>query len=96
MAMIEAEQIAELQQALNDLVMLHRDWDKGTAYVTVEFKRLNDYAIQKARVALCIGTLSAEYVPGTGWMYVTKNGRFGCYETEGEAMQAGRRALTIA
>lgn len=47
--MTEVEQIVELRKALESLVKLHRDWDKGTAYVTVQFMRDNNAAIAAAR-----------------------------------------------
>lgn len=37
--------------------------------------------------------VTTEYVAGFGWMYVTRNGRFGNYETEAQALAAGRAAL---
>lgn len=37
--------------------------------------------------------VTSEYVAGFGWMYVTRNGRYGNYETEAEALAAGRAAL---
>ncbi|WP_256441908.1 MULTISPECIES: hypothetical protein [unclassified Cupriavidus] len=40
--MTEVEQIAELRAALETLVSLHKDWDKGTAYVPVKFMRDNN------------------------------------------------------
>lgn len=46
--MTEAEQIKALRAALEALVKLHHDWDKGTAYVTVKFKERNDLAIIRA------------------------------------------------
>lgn len=36
--------------------------------------------------------ITAEHVPGIGWMYVTEVGRFGSFETEGEAIIAGTSA----
>ena len=39
--------------------------------------------------------VTAEYVPGPGWMYVTKNGRFGNYDTEVQALSAGSNAAGI-
>lgn len=36
--------------------------------------------------------IKAEYVPGTSWMYVAENGRFGGYETESDAILAGTSA----
>lgn len=37
--------------------------------------------------------LAAEYVPGTGWMYVTEKGSFGGFSTIDAALDAGRLAL---
>lgn len=37
--------------------------------------------------------VTSEYVAGFGWMYVTRHGRYGCFETEGQALAAGRAAL---
>jgi len=47
--MTEAEQIVELRKALETLVKLHKDWDKGTAYVPVQFMHDNNAAIAAAR-----------------------------------------------
>lgn len=47
--MTEAKQIAELRNALETLVKLHKDWDKGTAYVPVQFMHDNNAAISAAR-----------------------------------------------
>ncbi len=33
-------------------------------------------------------TVDAEYVPGIGWMAVTRTGRYGNYETEAAALRA--------
>ncbi|MGA5726562.1 hypothetical protein ACPCHQ_21760 [Ralstonia thomasii] len=58
--MTEAEQIKALRAALESLVKLHHDWDKGVAYVSVKFKERNDLAIIRARNVL------AETQPSTG------------------------------
>jgi hypothetical protein len=50
--MNEAEQIKQLREALTELVRLHKDWDKGTAYVPVSFMQKNNAAIAAARAAL--------------------------------------------
>nr|WP_164465575.1 hypothetical protein [Burkholderia gladioli] len=50
--MTEAEQIAELRAALQTLVSMHHDWDKGTAYITVRFMQDNNTAIKAAREIL--------------------------------------------
>ena len=50
--MSEAEQIKQLREALAELVRLHKDWDKGTAYIRVEFMRQNNAAIAAARAAM--------------------------------------------
>lgn len=50
--MTETEQIKELRAALETLVKLHHDWDKGRASITVAFKASNDAAIAAARAAL--------------------------------------------
>ena len=50
--MTEVEQIAELRAALETLVKLHKDWDKGTAYVPVKFMHDNNAAIAAARDVL--------------------------------------------
>ncbi len=47
--MTEAEQIGELRKALEALVKLHKDWDKGNAYVPVQFMHDNNAAISAAR-----------------------------------------------
>ena len=47
--MTGAEQITELRAALEALVKLHKDLDKGTAYVTVKFMHDNNAAIVAAR-----------------------------------------------
>ncbi len=47
--MSEAEQIAELRKALETLVKLHKNWDKGTAYVPGQFMHDNNAAISAAR-----------------------------------------------
>jgi len=39
----------EIIAALRELVNLHRDWDKGTAYVPVAFMHKNNAAIAEAR-----------------------------------------------
>lgn len=41
-----------LVNALKELVYLHQDWDKGTAYVTVKFMHMNNDAIAAARAAI--------------------------------------------
>lgn len=46
--MNEAQQIAELRAALAALVELHKNWDKGTAYVPVSFMHTNNAAIKTA------------------------------------------------
>lgn len=43
---------AELLAALQSLVNLHHDWDKGTAYLTVAFYEKNKAAIAQARAAI--------------------------------------------
>lgn len=48
----QAEQITQLRAALQTLVKLHHDWDKGRASITVAFKASNDAAIAAARAAL--------------------------------------------
>jgi hypothetical protein len=50
--MNEAEQIKQLRAALESLVDLHKNWDKGTAYVPVRFMEKNNAAIAAAREAL--------------------------------------------
>lgn len=50
--MTQAEQIQQLRAALQSLVNLHKDWDKGTAYVPVAFMHKNNAAIAAAREAL--------------------------------------------
>lgn len=37
----------------------------------------------------CLQPITAEYVPGTGWMYVTEAGRFGNFDTKEQAITAG-------
>lgn len=36
--------------------------------------------------------IKTEYVPGTGWVYLSKDGRYGGYETEADAILAGASA----
>lgn len=48
----QADQIKQLREALETLVALHKDWDKGTAYVQVRFIEKNNAAISAAREAL--------------------------------------------
>lgn len=43
---------AELLEAIETLVKLHHDWDKGTAYVQVSFYEKNKKAIANARAAI--------------------------------------------
>ena len=50
--MTEAEQITELRAALQTLVRLHKDWDKGTASIPVQFMHDNNAAIKAAREIL--------------------------------------------
>lgn len=50
--MNEAQQIAELRAALQTLIDLHKNWDKGSAYVPVAFMHKNNEAIKAAREAL--------------------------------------------
>lgn len=40
--------------------------------------------------------LSAEYVAGIGWMYVTASGRHGNFDTEWAALNAGRASIAGA
>lgn len=37
--------------------------------------------------------VTSEYVAGFGWMYVTRHGRYGCFDNEAQALAAGRAAL---
>lgn len=46
----------ELMEALQTLVELHCDWDKGTAYVPVSFMHKNNAAIAAARAAIAKAT----------------------------------------
>lgn len=39
----------EIAAALRELVNLHKDWFRGTAYVSVAFERDNNAAIKEAR-----------------------------------------------
>jgi tRNA A37 threonylcarbamoyltransferase TsaD len=50
--MTEAEQIKQLREALQTLVRMHQNWDKGTAYIPVKFMHDNNAAIAVAREAL--------------------------------------------
>jgi hypothetical protein len=50
--MTEAEQINQLRNALETLVELHANWDKGTAYIPVAFMHKNNAAIAAAREAM--------------------------------------------
>ena len=52
MTMTEAQQIAELRAALQTMVDMHHDWDKGAAYITVRFMNDNNAAIKAAREIL--------------------------------------------
>ena len=44
--------IAELVEALQELVNLNRDWYSGTAYIPVAFEKNNRAAIVKARTVI--------------------------------------------
>jgi hypothetical protein len=46
----------ELLDAVNKLVKLHADWDKGSAYVPVAFYEKNNAAIAEARAAIAKAT----------------------------------------
>lgn len=37
--------------------------------------------------------VTTEYVAGFGWMYVTRKGRYGSFETEAQALAAGRASI---
>ncbi|WP_164855552.1 hypothetical protein [Bordetella avium] len=39
----------EIKSALRELVTLHRNWSRGTAYVPVSFEKKNGAAIAEAR-----------------------------------------------
>lgn len=39
----------EIADALRELVKLHHNWGRGTAYVAVAFEQRNDAAIKEAR-----------------------------------------------
>lgn len=43
---------AEALAVLKELVRLHRNWDKGTAYVPVKFMHENNEAIKRARALI--------------------------------------------
>lgn len=46
---IEMPTNQEIASALRELVRLHKDWDKGTAYVPVAFMQKNNAAIAEAK-----------------------------------------------
>lgn len=46
------EKTQQLIEALNKLIKLHHDWDKGSAYVSVSFYEKNKAAIAEARAAI--------------------------------------------
>lgn len=48
----ERNRVAMLRDALAELVRLHKNWDKGTAYIRVAFMEQNNAAIAAARAAL--------------------------------------------
>ena len=49
-------------------------------------------ALSLTQTAPISNGITAEYVPGTGWMYVTEQGRFGSFDTEFGAITAGGSA----